>query len=246
MGASYVEVPAQAIEGLLAGMKFERKVQREEVVYERRSSRNPDVVMKVFTSIRVGRSAVRGCGKDSIKVAVVFDNGRKQFGIGRFSPVFRVASVESVLSRLRERMVEATKRANEWIDQQASRDAQFEARRAAGLPADLPGSGPLPPNRPHRAASPARHMARAVYDETQDRLREKAKFAERERRQEQEAFLSDPDLGDLRQPPAGSYASVARMMADMGIMNGDEADAWKDAQKDASMDEPPPSAFMGE
>lgn len=245
MGASYVAVPAQAIEDFLVGMKFERTIQREEVVYQRRSTRNPDVMMKVFTSIRTGRSAVRACGKDSIKVAVVFETPRKSFGIGKFPPVFRVASIESVLRRLRERLMDASKRANEWIDGQAKRDEEFRARRTSSLPKDLPGAGPLAPRK-----------ASVHKDEWLDRMQEKADFARSERDQEERAFRAgmEADLSGIipmetngrRLPPFGSFAAVAHMLAESGLMTGEEADEWKDAQKDASMDEPPSSAFMEE
>jgi hypothetical protein len=37
-------------------------------------------------------------------------------------------------------------------------------------------------------------------------------------------------------PPVGTYAFTARMMAELGIMSGDEADQWKDAMKDGLFD----------
>jgi hypothetical protein len=46
---------------------------------------------------------------------------------------------------------------------------------------------------------------------------------------------------DLREPPVGSWASVARMMAETGMMTGDEADRWKDEMKERDMDDAPPS-----
>jgi len=35
-----------------------------------------------------------------------------------------------------------------------------------------------------------------------------------------------------REPPIGTYANTARMLVEMGIMDGDEADRWKDEMKD--------------
>lgn len=123
--ANYVAVPAEALEGFLQSQKFERTVQGNEVVYFRRSSKNPNVRLKVYTSVRVGQAQVRNSGKDSIKVCAVFDNDQgRSFGVGKFNPVFRVTSVESVLSRLKERLMEAAKRANEWISQDEARQAQ--------------------------------------------------------------------------------------------------------------------------
>ena len=126
--ANYFAVPSEAIEGFLASKKFERFVQREEVVYVRRSTRNPNVFIKVYTSIRTGRDAVRASGKDAIRICTVFDSGKKSFGIGKFKPVFRVTSTESVLERILSRIMEAAQRGNQWIDQQdksSTLDAKF-------------------------------------------------------------------------------------------------------------------------
>ena len=113
----YVKVPAQAIEDFCKSKGFTRTTQRNEVVYVRASTRNPDVKIKVYTSIREGRAAARGNGKDSIKVCVVFDNGRKSFGIGKFPRVHRTGSTEAVLGRVLDRLKVAAARATEWIGQ---------------------------------------------------------------------------------------------------------------------------------
>jgi hypothetical protein len=127
--ANFVAVPAEKLEGFLQSEQFSRTVQGNEVVYVRKSARNPDVQLKVYTSIRVGQTSVRAAGKDAIRVCAVFDNGRKSFGVGKFSPVLRVASVESVLTRLKERLNEAKKRANEWIDKNVAEMARRDALR---------------------------------------------------------------------------------------------------------------------
>lgn len=125
--ASFVAVPAEALEKWLQDQKFERTVQHNEVVYKRVSRKHPHVVMKVYTSIRVGMDAVRAAGKDAIRVCVVFDNGQRSFGIGRFPGIPRVHSVESVFRRTKERLLEAAKRADEWIEQDRVRQAAREA-----------------------------------------------------------------------------------------------------------------------
>ncbi len=119
--AQFIEVPAVAIETFLQSMKFERTVQGREVVYRRRSAYNRNVWLKVYTSITVGSASVRSAGRDAVRVCCIFDNGVRSFGIGKFSPVFRVHSVESVLARLFERLQEATKRAREWMTEDDSR-----------------------------------------------------------------------------------------------------------------------------
>lgn len=126
--ADFVSVPAETLEKWLADQKFERTVHGNEVVYVRSSVKNPCVKMKVYTSIRVGQVAVRAAGKDAIRVCVAFENGARSFGIGKFPSVPRVHSVESVLRRTKERLMEAAKRANEWIAQDEAREAERAAR----------------------------------------------------------------------------------------------------------------------
>jgi hypothetical protein len=38
-------------------------------------------------------------------------------------------------------------------------------------------------------------------------------------------------------PQPGTYAFTSRILVDLGIMSGDEADAWKDEMKERSFDE---------
>jgi len=122
MSNQFVAVPSQDLESWLDSKNFIRSVQYNEVVYSRVSIRDPNVHLKVYTSIRVGSTSVRGAGKDAIRVCVIFDNGRgKSFGIGKFSPILRVSSVESVIRRIDERVREAATRGNEWIDEQEKR-----------------------------------------------------------------------------------------------------------------------------
>lgn len=117
----YVDVPAQDIEDFCKSKGFSRSTQRNEVVYSRRSRINPNVQIKVYTSIRIGRTQARANGKDSIKVCVVFDNGRKSFGIGKFPRIHRTGSPEAVLDRVLERLKLAAARATEWIAQNPDR-----------------------------------------------------------------------------------------------------------------------------
>lgn len=126
--SNFVPVPAAVIEDALRALRFERTVQYREVVYVRRSARNPDVMIKVYTSVRVGDSVVRPSGSDAIRVCVVFDNGRKSFGIAKLGPVHRVHSVESVMRRLRERLQEAARNGKRWMDESDARERAWHSR----------------------------------------------------------------------------------------------------------------------
>jgi hypothetical protein len=114
--SQFVAIPAVDIKSFLQAKGFTQGTQGNEITYVRRSRRNNAVLMKVYTSIPIHGTAVRAAGRDAIRVCVVFDNGQKTFGIGKFPPVIRVHSVQSVLDRLKIRLNEAAKRADQWID----------------------------------------------------------------------------------------------------------------------------------
>jgi hypothetical protein len=118
--ADFIAVPAKDLEDFLQQKGYSRTTQREEVVYVKRSQVNPSLMVKVYTSICDGSAAVRAAGRDAIRVCVVFDNGARSFGVGKFSPVMRVHSAQSVLERLNIRLREAALRAREWLAQQAA------------------------------------------------------------------------------------------------------------------------------
>jgi hypothetical protein len=159
--SNYIDVPAADIERFLQNLRFERSKQRDEVVYIKRSTVDPCLMVKVYTSLTDGSNSTRGSGRDSIKVCVVFDDGNgRAFGVGKFPPVFRVTSVQSVLERLELKIREAAVRAREWLAQQGK---------------SAPATPPTPP--------PSQM-------EMED-IRLKNLAAEHERLQEQAAFLAD-------------------------------------------------------
>jgi hypothetical protein len=122
---TFVSVPAQAIEDFLKSKGFTRTVQRCEVVYIRNHDRDPNVKIKVYTSIRIGAGSARQRGKDSIKICTVFDDGRRSFGIGKFPRVHRTGSTAAVLERTLERMRAAYARANQWLREQGVQQDLF-------------------------------------------------------------------------------------------------------------------------
>lgn len=107
MASRYVEVSHAAFEAFLSGKGFARTVQGNEIVYVYSHLKNSALKIKVYTSLSDGASAARSCGKDSIKVCAVFDNGRKSFGIAKFPKVLRTGSEEGVLERVIVRAREA-------------------------------------------------------------------------------------------------------------------------------------------
>lgn len=116
--ARFHAVSADAIEAFLNRAGFERTVVYHEVVYVRASQRDPNVWIKVYTSIRDGATLVRSKGSDAMRVCVVYDDGKKSFGVGRFPKVLRTTSDEAVIERLRQRLFQARARAIVFMDTQ--------------------------------------------------------------------------------------------------------------------------------
>jgi hypothetical protein len=53
---------------------------------------------------------------------------------------------------------------------------------------------------------------------------------------EQALLVGAFDISAPNEPPIGSWAATARMMAQSGVMTGEEADRWKDEMKDRDED----------
>lgn len=115
MAARYVVVSRETIEDFLRSKHFERTVQATEVVYVFRHQRDPRVVVKVYTSIRDGARNARGRGEDAIRVATVFDDGQRSFGVGKFPKVLRTGSEQLILDRVYSRVREAYLRGSRYI-----------------------------------------------------------------------------------------------------------------------------------
>jgi hypothetical protein len=129
----YVPVPSEDIIGLLEskgftrvhGLTTKRGRPVSEVVYERAHNDNPAVKVRVFTSITTGRTRVRNCDRDAIKVATVVVGRQKTYGVGKFPRILRTGSVEAVLERMLERMRLAYARGTEWIREQTIKDVML-------------------------------------------------------------------------------------------------------------------------
>lgn len=115
MAARYVVVSREAIEGFLRSKHFERTVQATEVVYVFHHLKNPSVLVKVYTSLQDGARTARGRGKDAIRVATVFDDGQRSFGVGKFPKILRTGSEQLILDRIYSRIREAYLRGSQFI-----------------------------------------------------------------------------------------------------------------------------------
>jgi hypothetical protein len=115
MTPRYVEVSRESLEGFLASKQFVRTTQCSEVVYVFSHLKNPHVKIKVYTSLGVGRRWARPCGEDAIRVATVFEDGVRSFGIGKFPKVLRTGSEEAILERIYDRIREAYRFGSSFI-----------------------------------------------------------------------------------------------------------------------------------
>jgi hypothetical protein len=110
----YVEIPRECLTSFLEDKGFTRISHRGEAVYVRSNHNHPDLKIKVYTSLPAEGGDARGCGKDAIRVCLVYEpvNGRS-FGLDSEPRVYRTGSVEAVQKRLLERMREAYDLANQ-------------------------------------------------------------------------------------------------------------------------------------
>jgi hypothetical protein len=113
--ATFHDMDPRVLERFLVSRKYTRNIQNDEVVYVRYSERNPSVCVKVYTSISNNGDYTRRRGADAIRVCVVYDDGQKSFGIGKFPKVYRTTSDDSILERVNDRLRRAAIRTNQWL-----------------------------------------------------------------------------------------------------------------------------------
>ena len=114
----YINLDAAKFETFLQSKGCHRLVMErhgDEVVYVRAHDKAKFLFIKIFTSIKEGETTARECGGDAIRVVCIFDNGTRNFGIGKFPRVYRTGSQEKVQERTLDRMRDAYARLNEWL-----------------------------------------------------------------------------------------------------------------------------------
>lgn len=140
--AHYTEIDSEVFKTFLVAQGFVEGIANEEVVYGKRFSPNPDLVIKVYTSIRSQCAAARDVGKDAIRVVVIFDNGKKTFGVGKFSRVYRTTSQESVHERTLDRINQALARCEQWCAEQQGKRVGPRIEQATLIPVPEPVTDP--------------------------------------------------------------------------------------------------------
>lgn len=117
-GSRYIQVPSEAIHSWAKSKNMVQTTEGNEIVYVARSGQR---VIKFYTSIRVGNTVVRDCGKDAIRfvlrayAGVDFNTKKKlAFTIGDEPRVYRTGTIDGVLSRIEERYQDLVSRAKDF------------------------------------------------------------------------------------------------------------------------------------
>lgn len=130
-GDRYVEVSRKALLDALFACGFREHLGQGggELVYSRQHSLDSTMWIKVFTSLPRNAGDARACGKDAIRVLLVFQNPvTKASGcLYKTSRVYRTGSEAAVIERTLERAREAYAEANKRYA--ARRDARLKGGR---------------------------------------------------------------------------------------------------------------------
>lgn len=120
MATRYVEIPADRMEAFLAERRFVRCDNgRTERTYERVSKDNVALRLVVWSSIGAGQAVARECGEDAIRVALVAvfkgrDGKECRWPLHKCKRIHRTGSVEKVLDRVKDRLLEAAEAAKAY------------------------------------------------------------------------------------------------------------------------------------
>jgi len=122
MAEKFFAIDPQALIRFLESCGFKQLDIPGEKVYVRHHHACQHLMVKVYTTI-TSMGVIRECGADAIRVCAIFDNGERNFGVGKFPPIHRKApddlSTEEkhkiLFGRVYEKMRDAYKRCNEWV-----------------------------------------------------------------------------------------------------------------------------------
>lgn len=117
-GSRYIQVPSEAIHNWAKSKNMVQTTEGNEIVYVAKSGLR---AIKFYTSIRVGNSTVRDCGKDAIRFVLrayagvdFLSKQKRVFTIGDEPRVYRTGTVDGVLSRIEERYQDLVSRAKDF------------------------------------------------------------------------------------------------------------------------------------
>lgn len=168
--ASYVSIPADSIKNACFEMGMVEKATKGgrfspgEVYFEMPTAVNPNLVIKVYTSITVGGGCVRGAGNDAIRVCLVWREGEDEdlyASVGLHKPVrvHRVSSVASTLKRMKDRVRDCNRMAFELNDKRCPTcgcPAWPDSGRCRNRKCPSPAPAPVPAPAPRAAGASSR------------------------------------------------------------------------------------------
>jgi len=117
---AYNPIPTETVHTFLSSLGFQEIRTGREIVFERPNHRNPDLVIRVYTSASTGSRQVAACGKDAIRLVLLHrKDGERDQPIRpslekKDVRVFRTGTTEAILDRIRDRAREMYANAN-WI-----------------------------------------------------------------------------------------------------------------------------------
>lgn len=112
---AYNPVPSEIIHKALEDAGFEEEVAYKEVVFDRPCHRLPSLIVRVYTSASVGKAQVKACGKDAIRIVLLYkDPSGKIHGVMKAKKVLRTGTTEDILARMMDRAREMYRFAN-WM-----------------------------------------------------------------------------------------------------------------------------------
>lgn len=121
MTEKFFEFNSEAFLDFLSSKGFKKIENSGEIVYARSHDKFPFLKIKIYTTI--SGTSVRRSGSDAIRIVAIFDNGQRNFGIGKFPRIYRRApehlSIEEknkfLFERVLLRLREAYARCNQWL-----------------------------------------------------------------------------------------------------------------------------------
>lgn len=112
--AHFIEIPAATIENWLRGRGFTRMAVSGERTFERPGRVCPSLRLVVWTSVPEEGGPTRALGKDAIRVALVAVVGIRRWPLWKGRRIHRTTSVDSVLDRIKERLLEGAVEAKKY------------------------------------------------------------------------------------------------------------------------------------
>jgi len=102
---AYNPVPSETIHSTLEESGFTKAQAHNEVVYERECHRLPSLVIRVYTSAAVGSTKVKACGKDAIRVVLLYraPESGTTYGVKKAKKILRTGTTEAILERMLDR-----------------------------------------------------------------------------------------------------------------------------------------------